>query len=82
MSGHLRFSFTDFVLSKKNCRCRRVVASFAVLLNVSPQITTAPASAERECLPRLEIVAGRTAYAGSIGSMALANVGFWLRRGS
>jgi hypothetical protein len=52
MSGHLRVCFAAFVLLASLSTSPASSNPFADLFNVAPQTTTAPASAERECLPR------------------------------
>jgi hypothetical protein len=52
MSGHLRLCFAAFVLLASLSTSPASSNPFADLFNVAPQTTAAPASAERECLPR------------------------------
>jgi hypothetical protein len=54
MSGHLRFCFAAFVLLAGLSTSRASSNPFADLFNfnVAPRAATAPASEERECLPR------------------------------
>jgi hypothetical protein len=52
MSGHLRFCFAAFVLPVSLSTSPAYSNPFADLFNVAPQTAAAPASAERECLPR------------------------------
>jgi len=52
MSGHLRFCFAAFVLLASLSSSPASSNPFADLFNTAPQTATAPASAEKECLPR------------------------------
>jgi len=52
MAGHLRFCFAAFVLPVSLSTSPASSNPFADLFNVAPQTAAAPASAERECLPR------------------------------
>ncbi|MFL6789895.1 MAG: hypothetical protein ACJ8EE_01800 [Bradyrhizobium sp.] len=52
MSGHLRFCIAAFVLLASLSTSPASSNPFADLFNVAPQTAIAPASAERECLPR------------------------------
>jgi hypothetical protein len=52
MAGHLRFCFAAFVLPVSLSTSPAYSNPFADLFNVAPQTAAAPASAERECLPR------------------------------
>jgi hypothetical protein len=52
MSGHLRFCFAAFVFLASLSTSPASSNPFADLFNVAPQTAAAPASAERECLPR------------------------------
>ncbi|UPK38959.1 hypothetical protein IVB18_18020 [Bradyrhizobium sp. 186] len=52
MSGHLRFCFGALVLLSGLSTAPASSNPFADFFNVAPQTATAPASAERECLPR------------------------------
>jgi hypothetical protein len=52
MSGHLRLCFGAFVLLAGLSTASASSNPFANFFNVAPQTATAPASTERECLPR------------------------------
>jgi hypothetical protein len=52
MSGHLRVCFAAFVLLASLSTSLASSNPFADLFNVAPKTAAAPASAERECLPR------------------------------
>jgi hypothetical protein len=52
MSGHLRFCFAAFGLLASLSTSPASSKPFADSFNVAPQPSAAPASAERECLPR------------------------------